>query len=275
MKTDHITAPKDAFYDGRGRTVLVAGGTSGINRGIARRFAEAGAKVFVLSRSAEKVADTVEELSALGEGAGGTTADVRKFDEVQGAFVKCVEQFGQIDVVISGAAGNFPAWAKNISSNGFRAVMEIDVLGTHHVMLASYAHMRRPGLIVNISAAQAQKALIGQAHVCAAKAGVDQITRTLALEWGREGLRVNSVSPGPIADTEGFRRIAPSEKDVARRLATVPLRRAGTTTEVADLCLFLASDRAKYITGAVIPVDGGAALGGTPNQLEPSLVDEI
>ncbi|MBV7394082.1 SDR family oxidoreductase [Mameliella sediminis] len=264
-------SPDASFYDGTGRTVMVSGGTSGINRGIARRFAESGAKVFVLSRSADKVADTIAELRDLGAEADGMSADVRKAEEVEAAFARCAALFGPIDVVISGAAGNFPAWASDISSNGFRAVMEIDVLGTHHVMMASYAHMRRPGLIVNISAAQAHKAMIGQAHVCAAKAGVDQLTRTLALEWGHEGLRINSVSPGPIEDTEGFRRVAPTPEDVARRVATVPLRRTGHSTEVADLCLFLASDRATYITGAVIPVDGGAAIGVAPDQLAPSL----
>ena len=102
--------------------------------------------------------------------------------------------------------------------------------------------------------------MIGQAHVCAAKAGVDQITRTLALEWGPEGIRVNSVLPGPIEDTEGFRRLAPTPEIKAQRLASVPLRRAAKSAEVADLCLFLASDRASYITGAVVPVDGGATL---------------
>ncbi len=265
--------PDASFYDGRGKTVFVSGGTSGINRGIARRFAEAGARVFVLSRSSEKVAETVEELSSFGSEADGLPADVRDADAVMAAFAACKERFGPIDVVVSGAAGNFPARAQNISSNGFRAVMEIDVLGTHHVMLAAYHHMRRPGVIVNLSAAAAHKAMIGQAHVCAAKAGVDQLTRTLALEWGPEGVRVNSIIPGPIADTEGFRRLAPNPDAVTRRLATVPLRRAGLSTDVADLCLFLASERATYITGAVIPVDGGAGLGVPADLLEPTLPD--
>lgn len=175
-----------------------------------------------------------------------------------------MNRFGPIDVVVSGAAGNFPAKAKEISSNGFRAVTEIDVLGTHHVMLASYRHLKRPGVILNITAAASLRPMIGQAHVCAAKAakaGVDQITRTLALEWGPEGIRVNSVLPGPIEDTEGFRRLAPTPEVRTKRLANVPLRRAANSAEVADLCLFLASERASYITGAVIPVDGGAMLG--------------
>ena len=254
-------SPDEPFYDGNGKTVLVSGGTSGINRGIARGFAQSGARVYVLSRSAEKVADTVSELRDLGTDAAGIPADVRKADQIEAAFADCVERFGPIDVVVSGAAGNFPAKAEDISSNGFRAVLEIDVLGTHHVMLASYTHLKRPGVILNITAAASMRAMIGQAHVCAAKAGVDQITRTLALEWGPEGIRVNSVLPGPIEDTEGFARLAPTPEIKAQRLASVPLRRAARSSEVADLCLFLASERASYITGAVIPVDGGATLG--------------
>ncbi len=240
--------------------MLVSGGTSGISRGIARAFAHSGANVYVLSRSADKVADTVAELSALAPGAAGMPADVRDAEQINTAFADCAARFGKIDVVVSGAAGNFAAKAQDISSNGFRAVLEIDVLGTHHVMLASYEHLKRPGVILNISAAAASRPMVGQAHVCAAKAGVDQITRTLALEWGPEGIRVNSVLPGPIEDTEGFRRLAPTPEIKAQRLASVPLRRAATSAEVADLCLFLASDRASYITGAVVPIDGGATL---------------
>ena len=253
-------SPDSPFYDGRGKTVLVAGGTSGINRGIALAFAAAGANVYVFSRSAEKVSDTVAELASLGTQSAGTAADVRNAAEVSAAFDDCARQFGAIDVVVAGAAGFFPARAEAISSNGFRAVLEIDVLGTHHVMLASYRHLRRPGVILNITAAASHRPMVGQAHVCAAKAGVDQITRTLALDWGPEGIRINSVLPGPIEDTEGFRRLAPTPQIKAERLSTVPLRRAATRAEVADTCLFLASDRARYITGAVIPVDGGASL---------------
>ena len=165
-------------------------------------------------------------------------------------------------MLISGAAGNFRALAKNISSNGFRAVMEIDVLGTHHAMLGAYPHLKKPGSsIINISAGQSLRPQAGQAHVCAAKAGVDQITRTLALEWGLEGIRVNSVIPGLIGDTVGLRRVYPTEDALNNRLKTVPMGRTGSLQEVADLCMFLSSDKATYITGAVIPVDGGAGIG--------------
>lgn len=252
-----------------GKTVVVSGGTSGINLGVARHFARAGAKVFVFSRSADKVTAAVNELRDLGGEADGVSADVRDCEAVKAAFAKCAAVFGPIDVLVSGAAGNFIARAKDISSNGFRAVLEIDLLGTHHVTSAAWPHLRKPGaVVINVSAAQSSVAMIGQAHVCAAKAGVDMLTRTLALEWGPDGIRVNSVLPGPIGDTEGVRRLIPDEDALAAKVGSIPLRRMGTTQDVADLCAFLASDQAQYITGAVIPVDGGAILNPMPTRME-------
>ncbi|QOL79390.1 SDR family oxidoreductase [Pseudooceanicola spongiae] len=252
-----------------GRHVVVSGGTSGINLGVARMFAREGAQIFVFSRSADNVESAVAELRAIGAQAEGVSADVRNAQAVGDAMAQAVSAFGPIDVLISGAAGNFVARASDISTNGFRAVMEIDVLGTHHVMHAAYPHLRRPGAsIINISAAQAQVAMIGQAHVCAAKAGVDMLTRTLALEWGPEGIRVNSVLPGPIGDTEGMKRLAPDAASIAAKVASVPLRRMGEIEDVAQLCGFLCSGAASYITGAVIPVDGGAILNPMPTRME-------
>lgn len=252
-----------------GKTVCVSGGTSGINFGIAKYFAQAGAKVFVFSRDAAKVEKAVGELQALGAEADGCSADVRSFDAVEAAIDRCVSLFGEIDILVSGAAGNFVARAKDISTNGFRAVMEIDVLGTHHVMTAAWPHLRKPGAsVINISAGQASVAMIGQAHVCAAKAGVDMLTRTLALEWGPEGVRVNSILPGPIGDTEGVKRLMPDQASLDKKIQSVPLRRMGATQDVAELCAFLCSDRAGYITGTVIPVDGGAILNPMPTRME-------
>ena len=145
---------------------------------------------------------------------------------------------------------------------GFRTVTDIDTLGTFHVMRAAYDHLTKPGAsIINLSAPQAWIATAMQIHVCAAKAGVDMITRTLAMEWGPEGVRVNSVSPGPIAGTEGMERLAPTPEAKARSAKSVPLQRMGTVDDIADVCLFLASDAARYVSGVVLPVDGGLTAG--------------
>ncbi len=262
-------------FDFAGKTVFISGGTSGINLGIAEGFAAAGAKVFVISRSQDKVDAAVASITAAGaEEADGLSADVRDHDAVKAAFQACADRFGQIDVLISGAAGNFPAKANQISSNGFRAVLEIDVLGTHHVMTAAYPHLKKPGAsVINISAPQAVVPMVAQVHVCAAKAGVDMITKVLALEWGPEGIRINSVIPGPIEDTEGMRRLAPSEDGMERVRQTVPLRRNGKAEDIARMCMFLSSQEANYVSGVIVPVDGAWYLGGVGTALEATLKD--
>ncbi len=250
-----------ATFDYTGKNVMVFGGTSGINLGIAHGFAAAGARLAVCSRNPDKVAAAKAALSHT-HPALGFSLDVRDYDAVKAAIDAHVADRGSIDVLISGAAGNFPAPATAISANGFKTVTDIDTLGTWHVMRAAYDALTKPGAsIISISAAQAWIAMPMQVHVCAAKAGVDMITRVLAMEWGRDGIRINSVAPGPIEGTEGMDRLAPTPEAKARVSASVPLGRMGTVDEIADMCLFLSSDEARYVTGAVIPVDGGSTAG--------------
>src|SRR5262249_15252766 len=159
------------------------------------------------------------------------------------------------------AAGNFPAPVNGMSANGFKAVIDIDLLGTFNTCRAAYPHLRKPGAsIISISASHAFQPVALQAHVCAAKAGVDRLTQTRAIEWGRDGIRANCITPGPTDDTEGMRRLAPTD-DIRRKIEkAIPLRRYGTKDELADLALFLCSDAASFITGAVYICDGGQSL---------------
>ncbi len=234
------------------------GGTSGINRGVAEEFARHGARVAVASRSQAKVDDTVAALKELGTEAMGCTADVRDMDSLAAGVTQVHEAFGDLDVVVSGAAGNFPALAEDLSPKGFKSVVDIDLVGTFHAMKAVFPYLKRPGAaVINISAPQSFVPMKAQIHVAAAKAGVDMITRTLALEWGHEGIRVNSVVPGPIDGTEGMRRLAPTEEIKQRSAEGVPLGRLGLPQDIGYACLFLASDYAAYISGVVLPVDGG------------------
>jgi len=254
-----------ASFDYSGANVFVAGGTSGINLGIARAFAAAGARVGVGSRRQEKVDAAVASLGSAAGPALGYAFDVRDHEAVTAALAAFAAELGPIDVLVSGAAGNFPALAKDISPNGFKSVVDIDLLGTWHVMKAAYPHMRRPGgSMINISAPQAQLPMAMQVHVCAAKAGVDMVTRCLAIEWGGEGLRVNGVVPGPIDGTEGMDRLAPDAAARARVAGSVPLARLGQPDDVAAACLYLGSDAASYVTGAILPADGGWMQRGAP-----------
>jgi NAD(P)-dependent dehydrogenase (short-subunit alcohol dehydrogenase family) len=224
-----------------------------------RAFAAAGARVGVGSRRQEKVDAAAAEL-----GGPGYAFDVRDFGAVAAALTAFAAA-GPIDVLVSGAAGNFPALATELSTNGFKAVVDIDLIGTFHVMKAAHPHMGRPGgSLINISAPQAAVAMSHQVHVCAAKAGVDMVTRCLAIEWGREGLRVNGVVPGPIDGTEGMARLAPTPEARDRVAAGVPMRRLGEPGDVAAACLYLGSDAARYVNGAILPADGGWVLTGAP-----------
>jgi NAD(P)-dependent dehydrogenase (short-subunit alcohol dehydrogenase family) len=254
-----------AFRDNllEGKTAFVAGGTSGINLAIAGRLARAGAKVTVLGRNVDKAREAAEGIERAGGVAAHAAADVRDYGALSTALGEHRARFGEIDVLVNGAAGNFPAPALGMSSNGFRAVIEIDLLGSFHGCRAAYEHLRKPGAsVLNISAPQAFQAAPLQSHVCAAKAGVDMLTRCLAIEWGAAGVRVNSITPGPIADTEGMQRLAPTEEMRQKALADVPLGRFGTKDEIAELALFLCTPSASYITGAVLVCDGGQSLLG-------------
>lgn len=243
------------------RVAFITGGTSGINLAIAERFAAEGMKVAVLSRSQDKVDNAVASLKSLGSDAIGFAADVRDYEALETAMAETRESLGTIDSLVLGAAGNFLCPAEDLSPNGFKAVIDIDLLGTFFAARAAFAHLTRPGAsIVAISAGQSLIPIPNQIHANAAKAGVNMVIQTLANEWGEHGIRANVLIPGPIEGTEGIRRLVPDETAKRHVTASIPLGRFGETDEVADLAAFLVSDAAAYITGAVIPCDGGSLL---------------
>lgn len=245
-----------------GKTAFVAGGTSGINLGIARRLAQHGAKVALLGRNEQKANAAAEAMRTEGLDAIAVCADVRQYDAIEDALHKISQQYGLLDIVVSGAAGNFVAPALGMSANGFRAVVDIDVNGTFNVCRASFQHLRRPGaVILNISAGQAINVRPYQSHVSAAKAGVNMLTRALAFEWGPAGVRVLGISPGPVEGTEGMRRLTPTPEAEQALCKTIPLRRYAHAQEIGDLAVFLSSDAASYMTGAIVDCDGGSQLG--------------
>jgi NAD(P)-dependent dehydrogenase (short-subunit alcohol dehydrogenase family) len=250
-----------------GKVAFVAGGSSGINLGVALGLAQAGAKVALISRSPERIATAAQGLRDAGHEAIGIAADVRDFAAVDQAVAATRDAWGEVDVVLSGAAGNFVAPAAELSANGFKTVVDIDLLGTFNVFRASYPYLRRPGAsLIAITAGQAVQPMMNQIHACAAKAGINMVTKCMALEWGPEGIRVNAISPGPIADTEGMRRLTPTPESEAAYKRTIPMGVYGEKRDIAELAIFLSTDRARYITGAIVECDGGAALtGGSTN----------
>nr|WP_315597298.1 SDR family oxidoreductase [uncultured Cupriavidus sp.] len=245
-----------------GKVALVAGASSGINLGIAQRFAEAGANVVILSRSEERITAAAKTITDAGHQAFGRAADVRNYESVEAVFREAVERFGPIDIVVSGAAGNFHAAAAQLSANGFKTVIDIDLIGNFNVLRASFDYLKKPGAsLMSITAPGGTHPSVFQVHANSAKAGINMTIKCLAMEWGPAGVRVNAISPGPIAGTTGMAKLAASperEQQIKSRLA---LRDYGSLQDIADTALFLASDNARFITGAIIDCDGGSALG--------------
>jgi len=240
-----------------GRVAFVTGGGTGITGGVARAFAEAGAAVALVSRKLDHLQPAAEVINKSGGKAFAVAADVRQPEDVEKAVAQTVEQFGKIDIVVNGAAGNFLCPAEELSPNGFGTVVDIDTKGTFNVCRAAFAQLKEHrGQILNISATLHYLGTPMQLHVSAAKAGVDALTRNLAVEWGRYGIRVNAIAPGPIGDTEGMKRLVPEPiKEKLRQ--RIPLGRFGEIADIERAAVFLCSEAAGYINGTVMVVDGG------------------
>lgn len=245
-----------------GRVALITGGGTGITGGVARALARAGARVALVSRKIEHLEPAAELIRTEGGEALPFAADVRRYEEVERAVAATAQGFGRLDIVVNGAAGNFLCAAEELSPNGFSTVVDIDLKGTFHACRAAFPELRkRGGVILNISATLQLLGTPLQLHASAAKAGIDALTRNLAVEWGRYGIRTNAIAPGPIEDTEGLRRLLPPAlKELL--LARIPLGRFGRIADVEHCAVFLCSDAASFINGASIVVDGGHWLNG-------------
>jgi peroxisomal 2,4-dienoyl-CoA reductase len=266
LKRDKPTDMTDKiFLDGilNGRVAFVTGGGTGITGGVARALAEAGANVALVSRSIEHleaatkiINDAHNQDANVGE-AFAVAADVRNSEDVEKAIAATIDRFGKINIVINGAAGNFLCKAEELSPNGFGTVVDIDLKGTFNVCRAAFAQLKEQrGQILNISATLHYLGTPMQLHVSAAKAGVDALTRNLAVEWGRYGIRVNAIAPGPIEDTEGMKRLVPEPvKDKLRK--NIPLGRFGRISDIERAAVFLCSEAASFINGEILVVDGG------------------
>ena len=246
-----------------GKTVFITGGGSGINLGIARNFAALGANIAICGRTQEKLNAAAVELRALGAKVCAVAADVRDFAALEAAFARSREELGPMDVLVCGAAGNFVVPAEKLSPNGFKTVIDIDLLGAFNASRAAFEQLKETwGTIIYISAGMAYVPHAYQVHVGAAKAGIDMMMKNLALEWGRHGIRANSIVPGPIEGTEGMKRLA-SPAQMETFINSIPLRRMGTVDDIGQTAAFLASPLASYISGCVVVCDGGQNLPGS------------
>ncbi|GJN26466.1 hypothetical protein PR202_gb14398 [Eleusine coracana subsp. coracana] len=272
----------------KGKVALITGGGSGIGFEIATQLARHGAHVAIMGRRGEVLDKAVAVLRLQGLTAAGFDGDVRKQEDAARVLAAAVGQFGKLDILVNGAAGNFLASPEDLTPKGFRTVLEIDTVGTYTMCHEALKYLKKGapgrdpstgGLIINISATLHYTASWYQVHVSAAKAGVDSITRSLALEWGTDyDIRVNGIAPGAIGDTPGMRKLAPEEMD-ERLQELMPLFKYGDKWDIAMAVIYLASDAewavlpmysissassvslfagsGKFINGATMIVDGG------------------
>ncbi|KAF8333930.1 NAD-P-binding protein [Cantharellus anzutake] len=247
---------KDIF---EGKVLFCTGGPSGICKAMTKSIMSHGADAIIIGRKVDKGEAAAKELSnATGQRCVFAQADVREPEQLKAAAKKCIDTFGKIDFVICGAAGNFLAPISGLSENAFATVVRIDTLGTFNTIKATLPHVRRTrGSYIHVSATLHYYGTPYQAHVSAAKAGVDALSNVLAVEEGPRGVRSNVIAPGPILGTEGMDRLTPvGKKDAITR--SVPLQRQGGLDDVPNTAVFLFSEAANWVTGQIIAVDGGA-----------------
>ena len=254
-----------------GKVALITGGGTGIGFGIASSLAAAGAEVAIASRKPEHLEPAAARLRESGSRVSAVEVNVREPESVARMVGEVRDKHGRLDILVNNAAGNFYAPSASLSPNAWRAVVETDLYGTFYCCQAAYPLMKaqRTGRIISISMTLHYRGWPLMAHATAAKAGVDALTRTLALEWAKDGITVNAVAPGPIP-TEGVKKAftppgsdAPDLFGMEKYAAeSIPLGRWGQPEDVGDMVTFLASPAGDWITGAIMVVDGGAWLAG-------------
>ena len=250
------------------KVVIITGGSSGMGLGMAKEFVKQGAKVVITGRDASRLENAKNEILSFGTSIETFQMDVREVNHVEAMVKFTVEKFGRIDSLVNNAAGNFLVQAEKLSPNGWKAVIDIVLNGTFYCSSAVGRYWIENGIkgsMLNMVATYAWGAGAGVVHSAAAKAGVLSLTRTLAVEWGAQyGIRANAIAPGPIERTGGADKLWESSEQAKRTINSVPLRRLGTPEEIADLATFMLSDKASYMNGECITLDGGAWLNQFP-----------
>lgn len=247
------------------KVMIVTGGSNGMGKYMAKKFAQDGSNVIITGRNLDKLNAAKEEI---GENAYIFQMDVREVETIEALIHYADETFGRIDGLVNNAAGNFIVQAEELSTNGWKSVIDIVLNGTFYcssAVMNYWIKKEQKGNILNMLATYAWDAGPGVVHSAAAKAGVMSLTRTLAVEWGRKyGVRVNGIAPGPIERTGGAEKLFQSEKAAQRTIQSVPLGRVGKPEEIAELAAFIMSDKASYMNGEIVTLDGGQWLNQYP-----------
>jgi NAD(P)-dependent dehydrogenase (short-subunit alcohol dehydrogenase family) len=245
------------------KRILITGGGTGLGKGMAARFLELGATVYICGRREEVLKTTADELKPRG-GIFAIPCDVRSLEAVE-QMIDTIWKDSRLDILVNNAAGNFIARTEELSSNAWQSVINIVLMGTLHCTMACgrrWLAAKQRGTVLSISATYAP---VGSAYVvpsAVSKAGVEALTRSLAVEWGDRGIRMNAIAPGPIPTQGAFSRVLPRPELEAYALERHPMHRFGTVEELANLAAFLVSDGSGYINGEIIRMDGGEFLQG-------------
>jgi NAD(P)-dependent dehydrogenase (short-subunit alcohol dehydrogenase family) len=242
--------------------VIITGGGTGLGKTAAIQFGKLGASILIAGRREDKLKQAAAEIADTGARVDTFTLDIRDSAKVQAMVDRTVERFGRIDVLLNNAAGNFVCRAENLSVNGWNAVVNIVLHGTFYCTRAAGLQMikQRKGNIISVVHPQALQGGPGNIHSVSAKAGVIAMSRTLAVEWARYNIRVNTVAPGPFRSEGTDQNLWPTGEIRQKVEEAIPLRRFGTAQEMANSICYLASDYASYITGHMLVVDGGWSL---------------
>ena len=257
----------------KGKNIVVTGGGTGLGKSMADRFSDLGANLVLTSRREKVINDTAKEFRKRRKKAIPIVCDVRYPDQVESMINQAIDQLGSVDILVNNAAGNFISPTENLSSNAFKTVVDIVLNGTFHCSQAAGKIMRKnkSGVILNIVTTYAWT---GSGYVvpsACAKAGVLAMTRSLAVEWAKYGIRTVAIAPGPFPTKGAWSRLAPPGLGIEKKMkARIPLKRLGEHSELANLASFLVSDMASYINGEVVTIDGGEWLqgAGEMNDLE-------
>ena len=248
------------------KVAVVTGGGTGIGKSISTQFAELGAKIAIVHRKKENVDNGIKEVSKFGK-CIGFQADLRNIEQVENSFENIMKEYKKIDILVNNAGGQFLAPIEKISPNGFDAVVKTNLYNTFYCCKTAGEYMKkqRYGRIVNIVTVYAVKSAAGMVHSGAARAGVINLTRSLALEWAKHNITVNAVAPG-FVDTKGLKEKLIGNKELLEKLKKeVPLKRFASVQEIADAVTYLVSDAAGYITGQTLVIDGGCIMINWPN----------
>jgi len=244
----------------QGRTALITGGATGLGLAIACEFARLGARTVLAGRKQENLDKALAEIGALGGQTIGVQTDVRNYEQVEKAVAATLEQFGSLDILVNSAAGNFFCPTEELTPNGWRTVVDIDLNGTFHCCKAAFEPLRKSrfeGRIISLVTTLGLSGWPGQAHAGAAKAGIVSLSHTLAVEWAAHKIHVNTISPGPIAGTEGVKKLYEDRGALDLQMRRVALGRLGEPRDIANAAVYLASPAGDFITGADLFVDGG------------------